>query len=464
MALPVLQTPMPTFMQANPELQGMQVNQQLQQQAIKNRFLAPMMQAKLKQIGLQAQQMPVQTQLIREQQQAYPQLTQANIDRIHAAIGLTKEQTKMDPLKTLLDAQNQQRLSQRFGPAFTFSKMLRSMPTPIRAQYIAQNPQAFNQMVSGIGNRALSTGTQPAAEKDPYQQQISAMMQKVFPQQGSQPDGASPQQQTPQQQATTQPSIAQSAQAAAGFGEQPNSWQKQELIGLNEANQEAAGGKGGLAVKRAVAASQMEKWLSDNRLQNIKKMNNALQYAGIKGQTKAARDAFLNKNPDALSDYIWFRDQFVPSLSNQYKFIEGMSSTDQQRKEVSSLVNDVSKFSSDPARARMSFNKMVGTLHSLAKADFGAAEPINKGVYKTQYNLPEYTGNYLDASKPLIYPNQADVNSVLSGANRAIQVGAPSQQATATQAGQNYSQEDLEYTAKTHGLTVEQVKQRLGVK
>lgn len=95
MAIPVLQTPMPTFAQANPWAQGAQTVQNIQHQAIQNRFLAPMMQARLKQMGLQAQQMPIQTQLMQsrlaqmpiqaklmqEKADLYPQLTKEQINR-----------------------------------------------------------------------------------------------------------------------------------------------------------------------------------------------------------------------------------------------------------------------------------------------------------------------------------------------------------------------------------------------
>lgn len=97
MPIPIAQWQMPTFQQANPWLQGVQAFQGLQQQAIQNRYLAPMLQARLTQMGLQAQQTPVQTQLMREQVEAYPKLTQAQINRMNAE-NLMDEFKRQNPL------------------------------------------------------------------------------------------------------------------------------------------------------------------------------------------------------------------------------------------------------------------------------------------------------------------------------------------------------------------------------
>jgi hypothetical protein len=163
------------------------------------------------------------------------------------------------------------------------------------------------------------------------------------------------------------------------------------------ANQQSAGPA---ANKRAANAMIMEDWLQKNRVKYNRRINNALQYAGVLGRGKRYAEQWANQHPDALSDYDWYKGIFRTSLVNNINLMEGMASTDQQRKELQGAIGRIDKLSTNPVRARKEINKTIDTLQDISDSVFNIAEPHYKGVYRRANHLVRYKGNYISTPQP----------------------------------------------------------------
>lgn len=151
---------------------------------------------------------------------------------------------------------------------------------------------------------------------------------------------------------------------------------------------------------------------------------NAALYAGAMGKGKGALDALSQNNPAAYEDYIAFKNQTMPLLLNRIKTLDQMGATDKQREDLENIYNKTAdSLTSNPAQFITQLNILQKTLNTIAQAVQKSATPI-------------------------------------SNVNRLSGVNPIGQQ---QQSNSKYSQEDLEHTAKKYGMTVDQVKQQLGV-
>lgn len=442
MPIPLLQLPMPTFQQANPWIQGAMAPQQLYQQAIQSKYAAPLAQSLLA-------QRQAQTGLTQEQAQAYPQESAARIAQEQAVTALQQAQTKLAPLRALTQAVQTSQTGTRFGPAYQLSRVLNNMDKPSRDQWIANNQEAYNNMVDSLGNAAIQQQTGggmptgiigealrqqfPALMRGMPQPQLTAPMQAV-------PAAATPQEtallRTPSAQLNpaqkeqklqlAQQAVETTGQTGAMFGTTPQQVQQMQLQNQYNANRNS--------ISPTLKAQQdfairSERFLKDNQQELSNRINNILEYAGARGRGERYFQMWANQNPEKLSDFDWYQNTFSVGLSNLLRQMEKMGATDQQQKSAMNMLDVINNITGNPTRARMTINKAVRFVGELADATNKAAEPINKGVTRQLYNLPKMTGDYIQAP---------------------------------TARGVAYSQEDLEYTARLHGISVDEVKRRLG--
>lgn len=166
-------------------LQGLQKNYLANQTStIQNKTLAPTLQAQLQQIQLANQKsqnlMPfvvpdaqaelMGANLTNQRNQATlpyagPQAL-ASLNQTQAATGLTNQQSRFFPLTTAIAAQNaidrQNQINQsssRFGAAFNLKQGLQQMAPAAREAWIAQNQNAYDQMLSGLASGSTQAKT-----------------------------------------------------------------------------------------------------------------------------------------------------------------------------------------------------------------------------------------------------------------------------------------------------------------
>jgi hypothetical protein len=174
-----------------------------------------------------------------------------------------------------------------------------------------------------------------------------------------------------------------------------------------------------------------------NQPEYSKRLSNALDYAGGTGAAQKKIDAikgFAGHSPQKYLDYLWTKNTYGGNFKNGIKLMEGMGSTDQQRKDLSDMINlAVDRIDVDPKGAKKLFNMVTQTMQELSNGVFNAAEPVYKGTYRKMGKLNDFKGDYIkdsDSSKPKI---------------------------------SNYSEDDIKHTAEKYGKTVDQVKRDLGI-
>jgi hypothetical protein len=395
----------------------------------------------------------------------YGPQAQSEINQRRAAAAHMGAEDRFLPLKYALEAQKTQQSASRFGQAYQMVQMVKQMNPAEKSQWLKQNQEAYNQAMADTGNKQLQN------EASKYQSLVDKLLSNTYGG-GFQNSGnagsslvnnlsAGPKAQQPTQalaqpqvqpvanqqpQAPQQPPMQQQQPAAGNQGKpqftnKPEDIQTLKDINSYYVNRELLSGK---QKQRLDGALDMERWLSENRDEYAPKLKDATQYAGLIGKGKRERDEWLNKNPDAIANYDWAVSQFAPNLVNQIKVMEQLASSNEQRHEMHAMVQDINNARSNPQRAIASMNNAVKTLYQLGDAIIKTSEPINKGVTRRIHELPKDTGQYIDTGTA----TQQKAGQQAPAVNRSM---APPSQA------------DLEHTAKLHNLTVEQVKQKLGI-
>jgi hypothetical protein len=153
------------------------------------------------------------------------------------------------------------------------------------------------------------------------------------------------------------------------------------------------------------------------------------QFAGLAGKANMTADKYAAAT-NTLSDpsYVKFNN-FVttqaPVIANDIRRALGGQATDSEQRVMGNLANPV-YWKTNPALAISQFNSLVDILRANAKAI-------------------------------TLSPSQ-NINALQQGIQNP-----PYAKATQAKPNLNATQADIEYTAKLHGLTADQVKQRLGI-
>ena len=340
--------------------------------------------------------------LKRAQADWLPRTSQANIAKImqgdipesQATANYKNQEAKFLPLKNLIDAQSAIGKSSRFGKAYEFSRLLSGMSQQDRSQWIADNREQYNQLLSDLGNKNLEE--QEGKGNTALSEQIS----KLFPefvnknqQQQSQIQQMPQQVQQPINALNPQTVVNNLQENIKQFGvnkEQAELQQDIQRMGVNRKLVSAQ------TNKRADSAVAMDKWLTDNREEYGRRLRNAAEYAGAKGRGAKFADEWKNAHPNDTADYDWVKDVFKPHMANQIKMMEGLSSSNGQRKEMHGMIENIDNMKSNPQRALTGINRGIQTLYDISDSLFDAAEPANKGIYRKLAGLHKHEGNYTD--------------------------------------------------------------------
>lgn len=447
----------PTFEQTNPNYVATQKNadlleqiQKMQYQKVLNQYEQPTLEESLKQAKLnnqilepQAQYAPQMTladlvqkqnqgKLTGEQAKWYGPTAQSNIGLQGSQTNLNYLRGKYLPLDEAIKAANSARQGSRFGDAFQFAKVLQTLPADQRAIYIQQNPEAYQNLLDTLGNKTLQQQvSQP-------QQVVDSLMSKMFPgvygsngqqpssdysqnqvnstidslkQSAQQPQGAQLPPQISQGQQPPQGQVAPQIQQGQQQPQQSPQQQTTAFGGTSDAAQKenfanglalAANVKltGPVIRDRANNTMAYEAWAlkPENRAKYVPMINEAIEYAGVKGKGKKYEDAWLNEHPHAIASYDWYTKDFSLFITNATRFLEKMGATDTQVKEMDNTINVIDDISSNPQRAKAAINNFMSTMQDVGDGILVAAEPVKKGTYRKAAGVERLKGDYTDLS------------------------------------------------------------------
>jgi hypothetical protein len=369
-----LQAPLPAQSWLEAYGKGAQLKNQLQQERIANAIsqntlnYAP--QTSEAEIGLkkgQAYENYGRGQNYFEEAKTHPSKSALNYAQASEAPyrnALTAMETKYIPEKYAIERARNERASNRFGEVYQFAKVFGALPAPLKAQYAAANPEAYQAMLQMSGNSALESMGNPMAAQQ--QQPMNALNQPMPQMQGQQPPNNSGNGVAPPENAALSASIPQFAQANP---QQNADFKKAAQMTANQALTTAA------TRRQMEGAIQVENIINDPMVQG--QAMNAAKYAGALRKGKAAAAALSQSNPESYEDYLAFKNQTMVLLQNRIKTLDQMGATDKQREELAGLYSKtMDSLTSNPDQFIKQFNKLGTTLDTVARSVQKSAEPM----------------------------------------------------------------------------------------
>jgi len=474
MPVPFAQFAMPTFQQSNPWLQGAKAAQDLYKQAVNNQYLAPLLKQQLQQQQYATQEMPIDIQqkqavlaqqpaiqkLGEEQAQAYPGESAAKVAQDKASASLANINAQLAP-QTLAIRQAELQQKLKAMPLGSINAFARIMNAPELQSLVGSNPQIASDIASGIASfsKNVRTGLYPGlpgqngetpytGEQTPDQASAQQQIQQQQQQQQQQP-------QQPQQQ-PQQPDSSFAGQMTQGLnnllnthspalGMLPDKQVKDLVPTANDIKQQALeisdsdvdslrADMRDVLLRKQKTAQMLNQSMFGGTLNKLFDSASSLmpvvsQYAGAAGKGKLSLDAVkssLGENTPAYADYLKFTRTTAPLISNEMRRTLGGQATNEEQKAMDNISNPL-YWDSNPLQAQQQFQYLVGL----------------------------YRGDVDPVLSSRISEMQTNLKNAASGT--AKQPAQPAQTSS-------YSQNDLEYTAKTHGISVDEVRKRLGVK
>lgn len=336
-----------------------------------------------------------------------PQMAQGNLDKLNL-------QNQYLPFGYDIRAQNALNSSLKNNPYAQYLRSISTLPPPLRTQYMA-NPQNYatftnaqNQVAQLMNNRPSVNSlfpNMPGAQWNGPAPASSAGMGSSFsgppPMPSGMPNQPSPYTVSPQDAANLPSSIVGNS-----GGGVPSSLPTNIGVNINRTPEERDQDVRTLAannqlvtdkniLRRANGAVGLESWLRDNQADYSKRLRNAAQYSNLTGAVKKGIDSLNPNPPEGYTDYQWATTQFAPDVANQIKVMEGLSGTDKQRQELHKMIDYVSQLQSSPKLAIKNINNSIRTLGELSDSVFNAAEPLQKGIYRRNANVPKLEGDYI---------------------------------------------------------------------
>lgn len=283
--------------------------------------------------------------------------SQAEIGLQNAQAGYYGKETEFLPFKYAIDMANTQRMANRFGPAFDLAKTLQAMPQATRSAWIAQNQEAYNQMMADMANGVQQRGAGMGLLNPDF-------INQYLP-------GALPS----SQNNSLFNSALSNAQAnptanlfSAGTPDQVNQMRRISEMAANNALTTAA------TRRQMEGALQVEGIMNSPDFQN--QAQNAALYAGAIGKGQAAIDAISQQNPKAYEDYLSFKNQTMTLLANRIKTLDAMGATEGQREELHNLYKKTADaLTSNPGQFIDQLNNLGRTLSAVAKSVQKSATP-----------------------------------------------------------------------------------------
>ena len=326
-----------------------------------------------------------QSNLTGEQAKYYGADTNSQIAMRDAQRGLIGQEMKYMPLKYAIEAGNSMRATDRFGGSYQLAKTLQSMSPAARESFIADNQEAYTQMLADLGNkvkedkqgRGNDIVTRMANQFFPPPQDNLTLGQedqnRLAAAGIAKPQGAGmPQMGGLAGQPPPMQSLPMNPNTASAFASQPDQVERQRLANQMSANKALTTGKTQTQMEGAV---QVKNILSDPALQS--RAESAANYAGAAGKGKSAITALTQTNPKAYEDYLTFKNVDMVLLNNRIKMLDGMGATDAQRQELNGLYTKaMDSLTSNPAQFKTQFKQLQNSLANVAQSVQKSATPI----------------------------------------------------------------------------------------
>lgn len=433
---------------------------QLYESQTKNKYLDPQLQAQTSILQTQSKYLPDQYQLANQYQGLVNQYYGKNMESEIAARNMN---TRYKPLETAITLQNSLRNNSRFGDASNFIRSVNSMKSGDQELYLsdpnnlAAYQNALRQVQTGISGGVNPSNIITTPDfirqfgfdiKNPESGGAGLATSNIPPQganaQGNMPANVAPPQivNTPPQTAMPTmpqggigqpmvPNATATASAAPATPSSPAPMPMQPQAGLGQVhpavenavantvaaqapnqelspqerqlyarqsmtNQKLSGAK---LWNRAQSAVGLELYLQDNQQDFADRINNAAKYAGALGKGRLVADKLARDTPQSLIDYTWMMNDFIPNLGNNIKMMEGLASTDEQRKVLNQMQAGAFNWYIDPK----AFGKLIDMNFDLfskqAKATLKSAQPIFPGTLEKLNGIKENRGSYLKGNK-----------------------------------------------------------------
>lgn len=265
-----------------------------------------------------------------------------------------REKLRLLPLQHELDKQKLMHQQNRFGQSFQFAKFLGALPAGNRAAAIADNPEAFSNMLADLGN-AANTSLQNQSPPTPNGNYALTL--------------------TPEQQQNLIDSGIATLPDQKPFTNTAESTARQKKAAEIAANNALNTMKNRNQMEGTI---QLETFMNNPKF--LEKAESASQYAGAFRQGKGAIQKLFQSNPRAQTDYESFKHHDMTAIKNRIKQLEGMGSTDAQRKELNDMYDQtLDSLSSNPTR----FMTQLGNLKSTMRR---VGESVDSSYNKLNYS------------------------------------------------------------------------------
>lgn len=334
-------------------------------------------------------QQRLQENILSARAQVAPQMQQAQLNKLLQDIAISKERQKYIPTqfqqaakRLSLEEERGKRLAQQRGGIFQIAKLLRVMTPAQKNVFFAQYPQykylagaglekALREM--GVAQPPGAPGEQPIDLGAPPGDQVEGV-----PPPGEQPvaaPGIQPEIITPSGAPPITPPVI-TPRGAPPTGEVPEPVDHFKLASQIAANKGAVSAKINTRFDNTVAAHKL---LKDPVYDRV--LRNAAFYSGLRGRWDAIKDSLKKRSPDRYRDYLEFKNIFSPTTKNLIKNIEGLGATDAQRRELTGMIEAITRdLTSNPARALDQFKRLKRQLSVIAQGVSQAAQPVYPGA------------------------------------------------------------------------------------
>lgn len=256
-----------------------------------------------------------------------------------------REKLRLLPLQHELNEEKLKHQQNRFGQSFQFAKFLGALPAANRAAAIADNPEAFSTMLADLGNAANASIQQQSGNGN-YALNLTPDQEQNLINSGIAKQG-------PPESYISSP-----------FNQSPESIQRQRMAAQISANN---------ALNTMKNRNQMEGTIQFEEFMGnpdfLEKAESASQYAGAFRQGKGSIQKLLQSNPKAQTDYESFKHHDMTAIKNRIKQLEGMGSTDAQRKELNDMYDaTLDSISSNPQRFMTQLNNLKSTMRRVGES------------------------------------------------------------------------------------------------
>ena len=345
MPIPVQQFPILSPQQANPLGIGLTTGQNLYQQGINNRSLAQANQQALQGQALANALAQLKLNLAPQTLEADLAYKQAQVPYLQANTQKLNQETQLAPLASLIKVQQTNQSGSRFGGAYQLAKALSELSPPVRTAWIAEHQDAYNQMLSNLGNKDNPTLLTPNVVKQ-FLPVINGNMDNL---------------------SLSHPSISPRSFQA------PTDTLNEQLkrLGQLQANQYLTT----TATRRqAEGGQQLAMMINDPQFNEI--VNSASIYAGAAGKGKAFLAQLSQSNPKAYEDYRALKQIYMPLVESAIKRLDQLGASNSQREMLKNMFDKTAdEWSANPSQFILQFHNLTHAINLVEKSVNASATP-----------------------------------------------------------------------------------------